>query len=90
MYTRTTKIVNESGIHARPASDFVQAAGKFKSDIEICRTDNKTFANAKSIIFLLSLGLSQDSEVCIRAEGSDEVQAVDTLINLIESGFGEV
>lgn len=90
MYTRTTKIINESGLHARPASDFVRVAGKYQSNIKIGRTGSGSLANAKSIIFLLGLGLSQGTEVCIQAEGNDEIQAVDALIHLLETGFGEV
>jgi len=90
MYTKSTRIVNKSGLHARPASDFIQAATKFQSRIEIAKVGSDTFANAKSIIFLLGLGLSQGAEILLRAEGTDEEQAVNTLIQLIESGFGEV
>lgn len=89
MTTKTTKIINKTGLHARPASDFVQAAGKFQADIRIKRVGDEEEANAKSIIFLLSLGLCQGEEVEICAEGEDEAEAVDQLIELINSGFGE-
>lgn len=89
MYSKTTIIKNCTGLHARPASEFVGCAGKFGSKITIKRIGDTTEANAKSIIMLLSLGLAQGTEVEIRANGEDETEAVDTLIALINSGFGE-
>jgi phosphocarrier protein len=90
MVKRTTVIKNKTGLHARPASDFVQAASKFKSNISICRVgEEDDEVNAKSIIFLLSLGLCQGDEAVVSASGEDEQEAVDYLVELIESGFGE-
>lgn len=91
MVKKKTVIKNKTGLHARPASDFVQAASKFQSNITIRRAegDDDEEANAKSIIFLLSLGLCQGEEVEIIAKGEDEAEAVDSLIQLIDSGFGE-
>ncbi len=89
MYSRTTVVKNKTGLHARPASEFIGAAGKFKSKITIKRVDEDEDANAKSIVMLLSLGLGQGTEIEITAKGEDEVDAVDTLIALIDSGFGE-
>ena len=65
MYSKTVKITNPTGLHARPASEFVQAASKFKSDITIQRIDEEgaAKANAKSILILLSLGLVSGAEV---------------------------
>lgn len=90
MYKKTTTILNKSGLHARPASDFVKEAGKFGSKITIRRLDEDEEANAKSIVFLLSLGIGQGVEVELSAKGEDEQQAVDSLVALIESGFGEL
>lgn len=90
MYKKTTTVLNKSGLHARPASDFVKEAGKFGSKITIRRLDEEEEANAKSIVFLLSLGIGQGVEVEISAKGDDEQQAVDSLVALIESGFGEL
>ena len=89
MYSRKATVINPTGLHARPASDFVKAAAKFASNILIKKAGTGKEANAKSIILLLSLGLSQGAEVELSAEGSDEKQAVDTLSDLIEGGFGE-
>lgn len=89
MTTKTTKIINKTGLHARPASEFVQAAGKFDSKITIKRVSEEDAMNAKSIIILLSLGLCQGEEVEISADGPDEEEAVNKLVDLINSGFGE-
>ena len=89
MYKQTVTIVNESGLHARPASEFVHAASRFAADITIRRAGKDEAANAKSIIFLLSLGIGQGTEVEIEANGPDEQEAVDTLAALVAAGFGE-
>lgn len=85
MYAKEVTITNPTGLHARPASEFVQAASKFKSNITIRRVDQESTAtaNAKSILILLSLGLVSGATVEIAAEGEDEVEAVDTLCDLI-------
>lgn len=89
MYSRKVTIQNKTGLHARPASEFIGCAGKFKSKITIKRNDDEEEANAKSIVMLLSLGLSQGTEVEIIAKGEDETEAVDALVALIEGRFGE-
>lgn len=89
MYSRSTTIVNETGLHARPASDFIKAANGYESDITIKKVDGAMGINAKSIVLLLTLGLAQGTAVEISAEGPDEQAAVDGLITLIDSGFGE-
>lgn len=90
MYAKKTTIKNRTGLHARPASDFVSAAGKFKdTKITIKRAGEDEEANAKSIVMLLSLGLSQGEEIELTGKGEEEVEAVDSLVALIESGFGE-
>ncbi|MDP4088720.1 MAG: HPr family phosphocarrier protein [Bacillota bacterium] len=87
MISKNAVVLNKQGMHARPASMFVGAAGKFKSKITIEKGEKQ--GNAKSIFSLLALGIIQGSEVRIFAEGEDEAEAVDTLIGLIESRFGE-
>lgn len=89
MVKKQTTIMNKTGLHARPASDFVAAATKFKSKITIKRIDSDKEANVKSIIFVLSLGLTRGTQVEVAASGEDEAEAVETLVALIESGFGE-
>lgn len=90
MYQREAVVCNPTGLHARPASEFVATAKKFQSKISICRNGAEKQGNAKSVIILLSLGLSQGEMVKICADGVDEQQAVDTLVALVESGFGEL
>lgn len=92
MTSRTVTIINPSGLHARPASEFVTEAKKFSSSIkirDISQVGGES-VNAKSIVMLLSLGLGPGTSVEISADGPDEEEAVDRLVSLIESGFGEL
>ena len=91
MYSKNVLIQNRTGLHARPASEFVACAAKFNSKITIRSTndDEDDAVDAKSIMLLLSIGLGQGDEVAITAKGEDEVEAVDSLVTLIESKFGE-
>ena len=89
MYAKKTVVTNRTGLHARPAAEFVATAGKFKSRITLKRLDNNKEANVKSIVFVLSLGLAQGTQVEIAAIGEDEVEAVDTLVNLLETGLSD-
>ena len=90
MYKRIVQIINASGLHARPGSDFVHEAAKYKSKITIRRLDeDEDPVNAKSIAFVLSLGIGKGIDVELAAEGSDEKEAVDSLCSFIESGLGE-
>ena len=83
-------MINASGLHARPGSDFVHAAAKFASKITIRRLDeDEGPVNAKSIAFVLSLGVGKGVEIELAAEGPDEKEAVDSLAAFIESGLGE-
>jgi len=92
---KEAKIVvnNKVGLHARPASLFVQEASKYKSDIIVSTQDPDTKedreANAKSILGVLTLGVFQGMEIAIQAEGEDEENAVVSLIKLVEGNFGE-
>ena len=89
MYKQVTIVSNETGIHARPATEFVTLAKKFQSDISVSRVGDASAANAKSVVRILAAGLKRGTEIEISAEGSDEKEAVDALIQLVESGFGE-
>ncbi|WP_443661340.1 HPr family phosphocarrier protein [Clostridium sp.] len=84
---KTVKILNEQGLHARPASIFVKTASKFKSTVSIVHGTG--IANAKSIINIMSLGLKKDEEIKIVTEGADEKEAMAALVSLVESKFGE-
>jgi phosphocarrier protein HPr len=80
-------ITNAVGLHARPASIFVQTSNKFSSDI-IIEYDNKT-ANAKSILQVLSLGVQKGGKISLKITGDDEVLALNTLKGLVDKNFGE-
>jgi phosphocarrier protein len=91
MYEKIVKVCNPTGLHARPAADFVALASKYKSNIKLIRLDQPNkIANAKSIIFVLSLAIRKDHELKIQADGEDAQEAVDHLVKLVESGFGEI
>jgi len=91
MYQKTVTVINKRGLHARPGSDFVNAAKNFKSKITIRRLDEDDDpVNAKSIAFVLSLGVSKDVEIELAASGEDEQEAVDTLVAMINEGFGDL
>lgn len=87
MYEKTVTVKNKTGLHARPAAMFVQSSGKFASEIWIEKEGKKV--NAKSIMGVMSLGVSQGTEIKIIAEGEDEREAVEKLSELINSNFGE-
>ncbi len=87
MVSKKVKVENETGIHARPASLFVQEANKYGAEIKLEKEGNEV--NAKSIMGIMSLGINQGSEITIKAEGDDAQQAIDGLVELVESGFGE-
>lgn len=82
------RITNNVGLHARPASLFVQTANRFKSDIQVYN-GNGISVNAKSILGILSLGIGQGKEITIRAEGVDADQVIAALSGLIADNFGE-
>jgi len=83
LFTKKVVVKNETGLHARPASQFVQIASKYKSDITLKVNDK--IVNPKSIISLLSVGITYNSEVIVSAEGEDAKQAVDALVKFIEN-----
>lgn len=85
MYQKEIVIKNETGLHARPASEFVNLAGTFRSHIELRRVGEEDTYNAKSIIMLLSLGLAQGERAVLTACGDDEEAAVEALARLVDS-----
>ncbi len=87
MLSQRITVKNRSGIHARPASLFINTASSFKSNITVIK--NGKSGNAKSLLSLLALGINKDSEILIGAEGEDEKEAVSALTQLVESKFGE-
>lgn len=91
MVVKQVMVRNETGIHARPASNFITEAKKYKSKITLRNMSrNGTQAvNAKSIMMVLSIAATKDTVVEIAADGEDEEQAVEALVSLVENCLGE-
>lgn len=87
MYVKDVLVQNQVGLHARPATFFIQKANEFKSSIWVEREERRV--NAKSLLGVLSLGIVGGTNIRIIANGPDEEAAVDGLVNLVESGFAE-
>jgi len=87
MMTRSVVVTNPLGLHARAAARFVHLASKFTSQIRVAR-DSKVM-DGKSIMGILLLAAARGMTLTISADGPDEVSAVNSLIDLVESGFGE-
>lgn len=83
MVSKMAVIKNKTGLHARPASNLVAFAKKFKSDVFLINGTKK--ANAKSIINILTLGAKQGTELEVAAEGEDEAQAVEQMVEFIDN-----
>jgi phosphocarrier protein HPr len=79
------KILNEEGMHARPAGVFAKAASAYQSKIELIFKDR--VINAKSSMSLMTLGLAKDSEITLRADGPDAPVALESLSRLIDNQF---
>ena len=80
-------VQNQVGLHARPATFFIQKANEYKSSIWVEKDERRI--NAKSLLGVLSLGIVGGTSIDIIADGSDEQEAVDSLVALVESGFAE-
>ncbi len=80
-------IVNELGLHARPAAAFVKVAGRFKAEVTVGRDD--MVVNGKSIMGVMTLAAEPGTELTIRAEGDDAAAAADALVTLVAAGFHE-
>jgi phosphotransferase system HPr (HPr) family protein len=84
----TLMVVNEVGLHARPAAEFVKTASTFKASLQVRNvTRNTPPVDAKSIISLLTLGVEKGHEIELAAEGEDEKTAIETLRDLVDSDF---
>ena len=88
MITREVTVLNEVGLHARPATFFIQKANEFQSFITVTKDERKV--NAKSLLGVLSLGITKGTKIILNAEGTDEEQAIDELEALIMSNFADV
>lgn len=84
MYSKEIIVTNEVGLRARPATFFIQKANNFKSNIFVEMEDRKV--NAKSLLGVLSMGIVKGSKIVIVADGDDDRAAVESLIELINSG----
>ena len=87
MFVKDVMVQNQVGLHARPATFFIQKANEFKSSIWIEKEERRV--NAKSLLGILSLGIVGGTQIRIIADGADEESAVAGLIELVESGFAE-
>lgn len=87
MYVKDVMVQNQVGLHARPATFFIQKANEFKSSIWIEKEERRV--NAKSLLGILSLGIVGGTAIRIIADGADEQVAVESLVELVESGFSD-
>ncbi len=87
MYIKQATVSNQVGLHARPATFFIQKANEFKSTIWVEKDEHRV--NAKSLLGVLSLGIIKGSIIDLIADGPDEKDAVDALAELIGSNFGD-
>jgi phosphocarrier protein len=85
MISRDVTITNTIGLHARPATFFIQKANAYKCSVWVEKEDRKV--NAKSLLGVLSLGIAQGMTIKLIADGSDETEALDGLQALIDTGF---
>lgn len=83
MIRKEIEIINKTGLHARPASLFVKEANKYKSLITVCYKDKEL--NGKSVISVLSGGISKGAKLVLVIDGEDEVEAASKLTSLLES-----
>ncbi len=87
MYVKEVTVENQVGLHARPATFFIQKANEYTSAIWVAKEERRV--NAKSLLGVLSLGIVGGTTIRIIADGTDEQAAVDGLVKLVNSGFSE-
>lgn len=87
MYVKDVVVQNQVGLHARPATFFIQKANEFRSSVWVEKEERRV--NAKSLLGVLSLGIIGGATIRIIADGADEEAAVDSLVKLVQSGFAE-
>ena len=88
MVEQKVKITNPTGLHLRPAGIFCQEAMKYSSKITF-RYGLNSEANAKSVLSVLGACIKSGDEIVIVCDGEDEQVALDSLVALVENGFGE-
>ena len=87
MFVREVEVKNQVGLHARPATFFIQKANEYKSSIWVEKEERRV--NAKSLLGILSLGIVGGTSIKIIADGADEEVAVEALVDLVTNGFSE-
>lgn len=87
MISKEVTVLNQVGLHARPATFFIQKANEFKSGIWVVKDERKV--NAKSLLGVLSLGITRGTEITLVADGADEEEAITELVKLVTSNFVE-
>jgi len=87
MFVKDVTVQNQVGLHARPATFFIQRANEFKSSVWVEKEERRV--NAKSLLGVLSLGIVGGASIRILADGADEQEAVESLVALVNSGFAE-
>ena len=87
MFVKDVTVENQVGLHARPATFFIQKANEFKSSIWVEKEERRV--NAKSLLGVLSLGIMGGTDIRIIADGSDEEEAVEGLVALVKRGFND-
>ncbi len=85
MFSKEVVVQNQVGLHARPATFFIQKANEYKSSIWVSKDERKV--NAKSLLGVLSLGITRGTPIIIAADGPDQEEAVNGLIELISKNF---
>ena len=88
MYVKDVTVKNQVGLHARPATFFIQKANEFKSSIWLEKEERRV--NGKSLLGVLSLGITKGTKVILSAEGPDEEDALKELESLIMSNFSDI
>ena len=87
MFVKEVSVKNQVGLHARPATFFIQKANEYKSSIWVEKEERRV--NAKSLLGILSLGIVGGTTIRIIADGPDEEAAVNGRVDLVDSGFAE-
>ena len=87
MVSKNVVVNNQVGLHARPATFFIQKANEFKSSIWVEKEERRV--NAKSLLGVLSLGIVKGTNITLIADGADEKEAVAALVDLVNDNFGE-
>ena len=87
MISKEVVINNQVGLHARPATFFIQKANEFKSSIWVEREERRI--NAKSLLGVLSLGIVGGAQIKVIADGPDEEAAVNALVDLVQNAFSD-